>query len=128
MGIAILILLFFLIELGLIALLIVSMWKIFTKSGQEGWISIIPIYSAIVLLKIVGKPWWWLFLMMIPFAGIIFSIWTLNLLAKSFGKNEGFTIGMLLLPFIFFPILGLGKAQYVGQAGNNFQPSNTPVE
>lgn len=124
----ILILLLVLIEFGLIALMIVSMWKIFTKSGQEGWISIIPIYNTIVMLRIVGKPWWWLFLMMIPFAGIVWGIWILNLLSKSFGKHEGFTVGMIFLPFIFMPILGLGSAQYVGQAGNNFQPSNTIVE
>ena len=35
-------------------------------------------------------------------------------LAKAFGKNVGFMIGMILLPFIFYSILGLGKSEYIG--------------
>lgn len=122
------VLLIVLLELALVVFMFASMWKIYTKSGQEGWTCLIPIYNYIILLKIVGKPWWWLLLMMIPFAGIVWSVWTMNLLSKSFGKEEGFTVGMVLLPFVFFPILGFGSAEYKGQAGNNFQPSNTEVE
>ena len=100
------------IALGLIVLMIVSMWKIFEKAGWEGWESIIPIYSTYVLTKIVNKPGYWTILMLIPYVNIVFSIWASNRLAKSFGKSEGFTIGLVLLPFIFYPILGLGDAEY----------------
>jgi hypothetical protein len=102
----------------LLILLIVSMWKVYTKAGKPGWAVLIPIYNIIVLLEIVGKPWWWLLLMLfIPVVNIIWAIWTVNLLSKSFGKGVGFTIGILLLSFIFIPILGLGSAQYKGPAG-----------
>jgi hypothetical protein len=37
-------------------------------------------------------------------------------LAKSFGKSGGFVFGLILLPYVFFPILGFGKAEYVGPA------------
>jgi hypothetical protein len=49
-----------------------------------------------------------------------------NLLSKSFGQNEGFTVGLLLLPFIFFPLLGFGNYAYLGPAGmvNHFNDSN----
>lgn len=107
-----------LIYLGILALLIVSNWKIYTKAGKPGWACIIPIYNVIILLEIIGKPWWWLFLMMIPLANIVFAIWAVNLLSKSFGKTEGFTVGLLLLPIIFYPILGLGDATYKGPAGD----------
>ena len=103
--------------LGFLALLIVSAWKINTKANQPGWACIIPIYSTIVTLEIIGKPWWWLFLFLIPIVNIVFIIWMVNLLSKSFGKSEGFTIGLIFLPFIFYPILGLGKATYQGPAG-----------
>lgn len=106
------------IYLAIIVLMIVSMWKIYEKAGKPGWACIIPIYNIIVLLEIVGKPWWWLLLMLfLPGIGIIWVIWTINLLSKSFGKNEGFTVGLILLAIIFFPILGLGEAQYTGPAG-----------
>ena len=97
---------------------IIGVWKIFTKAGKPGWAAIIPIYNIIVLLEIVGKPLWWILLLLIPCVNIVFGIWIINLLSKSFGKSEGFTIGLLLLGFIFFPILGFGDAVYLGPAGS----------
>jgi hypothetical protein len=52
--------------------------------------------------------------MLIPLVNFIIAIILLIDLAKSFGKGVGFGIGLLLLPFIFFPILGFGSAQYQG--------------
>ena len=106
-----------LIYIGILVLLIISQWKIFTKADKPGWASLIPIYNGLVLLQIIGKPWWWLLLFLIPFVNLIFAIWATNLLSKSFGKDEGFTIGLILLPIIFLPILGLGSAKYSGPAG-----------
>ena len=101
-----------LIYLGLIALLVVSEWKIFTKANKPGWACLIPIYSTLVLLEIIGKPWWWIFLFFIPIVNLVFAIWMINLLSKSFGKDEAFTVGLLLIPIIFYPILGLGSSKY----------------
>jgi uncharacterized membrane protein len=97
-----------------IVLLIASQWKLYAKAGEPGWACIIPIYNLIVLVRIIGKPSWWVLLMLIPFVNIIFAIWACNLLAKSFGKDTGFTLGMLFLPFVFYPVLAFGGAQYQG--------------
>ncbi|MCF6242354.1 MAG: DUF5684 domain-containing protein [Bacteroidales bacterium] len=104
------------IYVAVLVLIIASGWKIFEKAGQPGWAVLIPIYNAIIMLKIVGKPWWWLFLMMIPYVGMVWGIWTINLLSKSFGKSEGFTVGLVLLGIVFFPMLAFGDAQYQGPA------------
>jgi len=97
----------------LIALvLIVAMWKVFTKAGQPGWASIIPIYNLYIWCKIVGRPGWWILLMLIPFVNIIVGIILCIDMAKSFGKGAGFGIGLALLGVIFVPILGFGSAQY----------------
>ena len=100
--------------LAIVVVAIVGMWKVFTKAGQPGWACIIPIYGTLVLLRIIGKPWWWLLMMIIPFVNIIYAIWAVNLLSKSFGKSEGYTVGMIFLPFIFYPMLGFGSAEYQG--------------
>ena len=107
---------------------IVAYWKIFTKAGKPGWASIIPIYNVLVLLKIVGKPWGWIFLFLIPIVNIVFAVWTINMLSKSFGKSEGFTVGLLLLGIIFYPILGFGSAKYLGPYGDpvKFQAAQNP--
>jgi len=101
--------------IGLIV--IISHWKIYSKAGKPGWAAIIPIYNVIVMLEIVGKPVWWIILLLIPGPNVIFMIWTINLLSKSFGRGEGFTIGLLFLPFIFYPVLAFGNYSYLGPAG-----------
>ena len=102
---------FQLVLLLLFVVIIVANWKIYEKAGQPGWASIIPIYGFYVLLKIVGKPTWWLILMLIPVVNIVFIIWTINLLSKSFGKEEGFKVRMLILGIVIYNIQGFDIAQ-----------------
>jgi Family of unknown function (DUF5684) len=110
---------FWVFYLAFTILMIAAWWKIFTKAGQPGWACIIPIYNLYVWCKIVGRPWWWILLMLIPFVNFIILIILIIDLAKSFGKGMGFGIGLLLLPIIFFPILGFGSAQYQGPAAGS---------
>jgi hypothetical protein len=108
----------------LIALvLIVAMWKVFTKAGQPGWASIIPIYNIYIWCKIVGRPAWWIILMLIPLVNFIVCIILCIDLAKSFGKGAGFGIGLAFLGIIFLPILGFGSAQYQGPSAGGLTPS-----
>jgi hypothetical protein len=58
---------------------------------------------------------------LIPFVGIIFGIWLINMVSKSFGKDEGYTLGLIFLPFVFWPILGFGDAKYQGPYGDPAQ-------
>jgi hypothetical protein len=105
-----------LVFLALFVVMIASVWKVFTKAGEPGWAAIVPIYNFIVMLKVAGKPLWWIVLFLIPFANIIALILVTIALAKNFGKGVGFAIGLIVLGFIFFPILGFGDAKYIGQA------------
>ncbi|TWU00752.1 DUF5684 domain-containing protein [Stieleria varia] len=100
--------------LGFIILMIASLWIVFQKAGKPGWASIIPIYNAIVLIEIAGKPLWWILLLMIPFVNIIFGIMLSIAIAENFGKSTGFGIGLAFLGFIFFPILAFSDARYLG--------------
>jgi Family of unknown function (DUF5684) len=109
---------FIVIILAVVIFLIAAMWKIYEKAGQPGWAAIVPFYNLYVMLKIVGKPGWWLIMFLIPIVNYVFLIWTYNMLSKSFGKEEGFTVGLVLLGIIFFPILGFGSAKYLGPFGD----------
>ncbi len=95
-------------------IIVVALWKIFTKAGRPGWASLIPIYNAYTLLKVAGKPGWWLILMIIPFVNFIIIILMGLGLAQNFGKGGGFGIGIAFLSPIFLPILGFGNARYQG--------------
>jgi hypothetical protein len=104
------------VEIAIAVLMIAAMWKIFTKAGQPGWAAIIPIYNIIVLLQVVGRPVWWIVLLLIPFVNIVIMIMIYNDLSKAFGKGIGTTLGLIVFPYIFFPILGFGKAAYMKPA------------
>jgi hypothetical protein len=107
-------------------LVIVAMWKVFTKAGQPGWASIIPIYNIYIWCKIVGRPWWWILLMLIPFVNFIILIILSIDMAKSFGKGVGFGLGLAFLGIIFLPILGFGSAQYQGPSAGGSAPRTVP--
>lgn len=126
--------------LAIIVFMIIALWKIYTKAGKPGWACIVPVYNYIVLLQIAGKPIWWIVWFILPVVGalittvspaiggilylilviiaIVFSIMMYHGLSKSFGKGAGFTVGLILLGIIFFPILAFGKAKYIGAGGN----------
>ena len=84
---------------------LVSLWRIYSKASKPGISAIVPIWSQIVMFQIVDKPWWYLFLLFIPIVNIVIMIQTYISLAKKFGRNTGFAVGMLLLPMIFIPLL-----------------------
>lgn len=99
-------------------LVVIAMWKVFTKAGKPGWASLIPVYNMVVMYQIVGLNPWLLLLYLIPFvnwiAALVLSIMLNVKLAKVFGKSTGFAIGLIFLNPIFLLILGFGDAKYVG--------------
>ncbi|MEQ9207771.1 MAG: DUF5684 domain-containing protein [Phycisphaerales bacterium] len=105
---------FLILYLAIIVIVLAGFWKMFTKAGQPGWAAIVPIYNAYIMCKIAGRPGWWVILLLIPYLNFIFWIILMVDLAKSFAKGIGFAVGMILLSFIFIPILGFGDAEYQG--------------
>lgn len=104
--------------------LIVGMWKMFTKAGEAGWAAIIPIYNAYVLFEITWGSGIKFLLMLIPIANFIVLIMTQIKLAKAFGKGGGFAAGLIFLPQIFYAILGFGDAQYICVPDSNASVNN----
>lgn len=114
---------FWIIYVIVIALFIIAYWRIFTKAGQPGWASIIPIYNTIVWLRIVGRPLWWFILLFVPIVNFIILIIMIHDLSKSFGHGVGFTLGLIFLSPIFILILAFGGSTYRGPA----MPGGSPV-
>lgn len=110
-------LIFGVIYLGLIIFFGVTYWKIYEKAGKPGWASLIPIYSALVLMEIIDKPKIWVLYMCIPFVGLYWMVLSAIEFAKVFGKDTGFAIGMIVFPYIFLPMIAFGDAQYQGAGG-----------
>lgn len=116
---------FWILSMVLSILMIVSLWKIFKKTGKPGWASIIPIYNIYIMCEIAEKEWWYVLLSFVPFANIYAMIVLYNGMAKKFGKSGGFVAGMILLPVIFFPMLAFGKdATIVNNQPNTSNENN----
>ena len=97
---------------ALIIFMFVAHWKIYVKAGKPGWGCIVPVYDFILKLEIACRPTWWIFLMLIPVVNIVIAIIIIIDIAKAFGKDSSFAIGMIFLPIIFYPILAFDSSEY----------------
>lgn len=102
--------------LAVVLLIVAAMWKVFVKAGEPGWAAIVPIYNVLVILKIAGKPMWWIILFFVPIVNFVIAIMVAVSFAQAFGKGVGFALGLVILPFIFYPLLAWGDAGYRPQA------------
>lgn len=115
--------LFLLIGLAIAIFCIVATWKMFEKAGKPGWAAIIPIYNTIVLFDIIGYKWYYIFLFLLSGVPIIGSLLLFAFivmysikLAKAFGQEVGFGIGLALISPVFIAIIAFNKnIKYVGQ-------------
>ncbi|HEV7454074.1 MAG TPA: DUF5684 domain-containing protein [Candidatus Saccharimonadales bacterium] len=115
---------YIIILIAIYVLAAISLWRIFKKAGQPGWAAIIPIYNYLTLLKVIGRPWWWVLAVLfglIPVVGwianLIVAAIVLNDLAKSFGKGTGTTVALICV--VGFPVLAFSDAKYRGPAALN---------
>ena len=106
-----------LVWLAIFVVAIATGWKLFEKAGQPGWAVVIPFFNLYIVLKIVGRPAWWLVLYFIPVVNIVIAVIVAMDMAKSFGQSAVFGVVMLfLLCGIGYLILAFGSARYVGPA------------
>ncbi len=119
---------------------IVAYWKIFTKAGEPGWKSIIPIYNAYTQFKITWNPvMFWAALAcflvgsflsgldsaisvlgtVLVLVGTVINLIATHKLSQAFGHGLAFTIGLILFNPIFMLILGFGSSQYEGNNGGS---------
>lgn len=139
------------ILIPIIILNIIGTWKILKKANKPGWGALVPIYNQYLLCQIAGvNPWWILIMCLCPIVNLIpilgsiavmaayiyFAILLYVSLARSFGKEDGFAVGLILLNPIFSCILGFGSSQYVGprpmkdiifKNNDNMQSNSSPM-
>lgn len=95
---------------------IIGLWKLFPLTGQEGWKAFIPVYNFIVWLKIIQKPWWWIFLIITPGINFLMVAIMYLLTAKAFNKRTTQDKAIaFLFGYVYLPYLGFQKdTAYVG--------------
>lgn len=103
---------FWVLWLGVMVFYTACIWRIFTKAGYPGWHSIVPFLNLYTLVRVAGRPGWWMLLMLIPCVGTVVGVIVYLELAQQFGKGVGFGLGLVFLSPIFLPILAFGSASY----------------
>ena len=107
---------YLIICLAIAAVMIVSLWKVFTKAGRPGWAAIVPFYNMWTLFEIGGQKGAYIFFIFIPFVGsiiyLVFEIKALLEIATRFGKDTTFGVLSIFFPFVTFPILAFSDAKY----------------
>jgi hypothetical protein len=108
-----------LVWLGVMVIVVIGGWRTFEKAGQPGWAILIPFYNLYVMLKMVGRPGWWLLLYLIPLVNLVVMVIVSIDMAKSFGQSTAFGIFLIfILGGIGYLILGFGSARYLGPAAS----------
>ncbi len=88
--------------------------KIFKKADKSSWKGLIPIYNLIPLLEVVHLPLYYFFLLLIPVVQLFPMVRIAQNMAQSFKKDHKFAMGLLFLPFIFYPLLAFTEDKYIG--------------
>lgn len=126
---AVFILILSLVCLAIVIVKIIGTWKVLEKGGKPGWAALIPFYNEWVLCEMVGVwPYWILIVLgltlisgvpllgLVSVAGSIYFEVLLNVsLARAFGKDDSYAVGLILLSPVFYAILGLGKDEFKSQ-------------
>lgn len=115
---------------GFIIYLIISAsyFKIFKKSGKEGYKAFIPIYNVYVLMQIVDMQGWMILLYFVPLVNL-FAMALLSVkVANTFNKGAGFAIGILFFPYIFYPLLALSQNDEIVENVKEDVSFKEPVE
>ena len=106
---------FGLLGLAFALVMIASMWKIFTKAGEPGWMAIIPFLNIVILAKIARQPIWVpIVALFVPVVNIIALFLIYKGLAEAFGKDIVFAIALFFLPIFVLPYMAFSGMQYQG--------------
>ncbi|HEX9600399.1 MAG TPA: DUF5684 domain-containing protein, partial [Mariniflexile sp.] len=77
-------------------------WKLYIKAGRHPWEAFVPVYNAVVLMKIINRPWWWVILLFLPIVNLIMLavVWVET--ARSFGKNSNLDTFLAVITLGFY--------------------------
>ncbi|NRD22782.1 signal peptidase I [Winogradskyella litoriviva] len=90
-------------------------WKLYVKAGRKAWEAFVPIYNAVILMKIISRPWWWIILMFLPIVNLIMipAVWVET--ARAYGKDSKLDalLCIVTLGFYLFYLNYIADVSYI---------------
>lgn len=107
-----------------------SLFKLFPEAGRQSWEALIPGYNFYVWLKVIEKPWWWLFLLIFPGPNLIMLMIMCVNTATVFNRREtSDVLQAAFLPFIYLPKMAFtDQVTYVGAINRTKFPKTSTQE
>lgn len=93
-------------------------YKFFEKAGQPAWAGFVPIYNFYIHSQIIGRPKWWILLLLVPIVNFFVGLNMHLDLLKSFGRYtyKDQVLSVVAAP-IYMNYLAWSKdTKYVGAA------------
>lgn len=87
-------------------------WRLYILAGQKAWQAAVPIYSAVILMRILQRPWWWVILLYVPVAGNVMALVVWSDTCRAFGFRR---VGQVILTLITLGLF-LAYINYGGRA------------
>ncbi len=103
-------------------------WKLYIKAGRQAWEAFIPVYNAVILMKIINRSWWWIILLFLPIVNLIMFMVVWVETARSFGKNTKLDtfLAVITLGFYNFYLNYIADVEYVKD--RSLQPKSSSGE
>ena len=102
-------------------LMFIKLWKLYKKAGYAPYLAAVPIYNSVILLRIIGRPAWWVILLYFPIVNLLMLpvVWVETV--RKFGKDS------LTDTFLAWATLGL-YGFYINYASDvTYNPEQSTV-
>lgn len=116
----------------LLLAIFVALYKLFPKAdpSYKGWYAFIPVYNLVIWLRVIQKPWWWIFLLLFPGPNVLMIMIMAVNTGTVFGYRESKDVALGgLFPFLYLPYLAFNEdPKYVGPIDRERFPKTTSME
>lgn len=92
----------------------IGTWKLYIRAGKKTWEAAVPIYNGVVLMQIINRPKWWIFLLFIPIVNLLMFpvIWIETIRTFGFYKKIDSLLVLVTLGFYIYYINYTTDANY----------------
>lgn len=94
------------------ALTAAGTWATFRKAGEPGWTALVPVYNLVVLARIGQSARFWVWLAFVPGLNVVAAARLATGVADQFGRGLPFGLGLLVVPWLCWPLLGFAGFEY----------------